>query len=98
MNGLEGYQDGSIKLGGMTITDRDSQAREISRSVGMVFQNFNLFPHMTALENVMLAPRRVLKKVRPSAANWQPVCWKKWGWASGWIITRPACQADSNSA
>ncbi|STQ12803.1 Glutamate transport ATP-binding protein [Enterobacter cloacae] len=56
INGLEGYQDGSIKLGGMTITDRDSQAREISRSVGMVFQNFNLFPHMTALENVMLAP------------------------------------------
>ena len=62
MNGLEGYQEGSIKLGGMTITSRDSQAREISRSIGMVFQNFNLFPHMTALENVMLAPRRVLKK------------------------------------
>jgi len=62
MNGLEEYQDGSIKLGGMTITSRDSQAREISRSVGMVFQNFNLFPHMTALENVMLAPRRVLGK------------------------------------
>ena len=61
MNGLEGYQDGSIKLGGMTVTDRESQAREISRSVGMVFQSFNLFPHMTALENVMLAPRRVLK-------------------------------------
>ncbi len=46
----------------MTITDRESQAREISRSIGMVFQSFNLFPHMTALENVMLAPRRVLKK------------------------------------
>lgn len=64
INGLEGYQEGSIKLGGMTITNRDSQAREISRSIGMVFQNFNLFPHMTALENVMLAPRRVLKKSR----------------------------------
>jgi polar amino acid transport system ATP-binding protein len=62
INGLEGYQDGSIKLKGMTITERDSQAREISRSIGMVFQNFNLFPHMTALENVMLAPRLVLKK------------------------------------
>ncbi|YCH31426.1 amino acid ABC transporter ATP-binding protein [Erwinia sp. D4-22] len=61
MNGLEGYQEGSIKLGGMTVTDRESQAREISRSVGMVFQSFNLFPHMTVLENVMLAPRRVLK-------------------------------------
>ena len=43
----------------MTITDRDSQAREISRSVGMVFQSFNLFPHMTALENVMFGPLRV---------------------------------------
>ena len=62
INGLEGYQEGSIKLGGMTITNRDSQAREISRSIGMVLQNFILFPHMTALENVMLAPRRVLKK------------------------------------
>ena len=55
INALEGYQEGSIKLGGMTITDSDSQAREISRSVGMVFQNFNLFPHMTALENVQIA-------------------------------------------
>ncbi|NDL63749.1 amino acid ABC transporter ATP-binding protein [Acerihabitans arboris] len=62
INGLEEYQEGSIKLGGMTVTDRDSQAREISRSIGMVFQSFNLFPHMTALQNVMLAPRRVLGK------------------------------------
>ncbi|WP_410012495.1 amino acid ABC transporter ATP-binding protein [Sodalis sp. C49] len=62
INGLEEYQEGSIKLGGMTVTHRDAQAREISRSVGMVFQNFNLFPHMTALQNVMLAPRRVLGK------------------------------------
>lgn len=62
INGLEGYQEGSIKLGGVTVTHRDSQARDISRSVGMVFQNFNLFPHMSALENVMLAPGLVLKK------------------------------------
>ncbi|WP_294901680.1 amino acid ABC transporter ATP-binding protein [Tatumella sp. UBA2305] len=62
INGLESYQEGSIKLGGMTITSQDSQAKTISQSVGMVFQSFNLFPHMTALENVMLAPRLVLKK------------------------------------
>ncbi|PVZ11468.1 MULTISPECIES: amino acid ABC transporter ATP-binding protein [unclassified Pseudomonas] len=62
INGLESYQQGSIKLAGMTVTDRESQARNISRQVGMVFQSFNLFPHMTARENVMLAPRRVLKK------------------------------------
>ena len=76
INGLEGYQEGSIKLGGMTITDRDSQAREISRSVGMVFQNFNLFPHMTALENVMLAPAAgAEEKVPPSAGSWRSECW-----------------------
>lgn len=62
MNGLEQYQEGSIKIGGMTITDQESLAPLISRSVGMIFQNFNLFPHMTALENVMLAPRLVLGK------------------------------------
>ena len=72
INGLEGYQEGSIKLGGMTITNRDSQAREISRSIGMVFQNFNLFPHMTALENVMLAPRRVLKKSQAECRDYYP--------------------------
>jgi polar amino acid transport system ATP-binding protein len=90
INGLEGYQDGSIKLGGMTITDRDSQAREISRSIGMVFQNFNLFPHMTALENVMLAPRRVLKKAPPNAASWRSGCWRKSVLAIVWITTRRA--------
>ena len=62
INGLEGYQEGSIKLGGMTITDRDSQAREISRSIGMVFQNFNLFPHFSVLKNITDAPIHVQKR------------------------------------
>ncbi len=57
----------------MTITNRDSRAREISRSIGMVFQNFNLFPHMTALEN-HAGPRRVLKKSRGS---WRSGCWRR---------------------
>ncbi|GAA0520790.1 MULTISPECIES: amino acid ABC transporter ATP-binding protein [Tatumella] len=69
INGLESYQEGSIKLGGMTITSSDSQAKTISQSIGMVFQSFNLFPHMTALENVMLAPRLVLKKSRAESRD-----------------------------
>jgi polar amino acid transport system ATP-binding protein len=82
----------------MTITDRDSQAREISRSVGMVFQNFNLFPHMTALENVMLAPRRVLKKAPPNVVSWRSGCWRRSVLAIGWITIRPASPAASSSA
>ena len=69
INGLEGYQEGSIKLGGMTITDRDSQAREISRSIGMVFQNFNLFPHMTVLENLIMAPMNLRNMPRQKAVD-----------------------------
>jgi ABC-type polar amino acid transport system ATPase subunit len=98
INGLEGYQDGSIKLGGMTITDRDSQAREISRSVGMVFQSFNLFPHMTALENVMLAPRRVLKKSAAECRELAQRMLEKVGLAIVWITTRRASPAASSSA
>lgn len=60
LNGLEEYQDGSIKLNGLTVTNKASQSKELSKLVGMVFQQFNLFPHMTALENVMLAPKHVL--------------------------------------
>ncbi len=97
INGLEGYQDGSIKLGGMTITDRDSQAREISRSVGMVFQSFNLFPHMTALENVMLAPRRVLKKAAECRELAQRML-EKLASVTVWITTRRASPAASSSA
>ncbi|WP_392559171.1 amino acid ABC transporter ATP-binding protein [Orbus mooreae] len=60
LNGLEEYQDGSIKLNGITVTHKASQVKELSQLIGMVFQHFNLFPHMTALENVMLAPKHVL--------------------------------------
>lgn len=98
INGLEGYQEGSIKLGGMTITNRDSQAREISRSIGMVFQNFNLFPHMTALENVMLAPRRVLKKSQAECRELAQRMLEKVGLATVWITTRPTSPAANSSA
>ncbi len=60
MNGLEDYQEGWIRFGNMLITSDEKKAREISRNIGMIFQQFNLFPHLTAAENVMLAPRLVL--------------------------------------
>lgn len=59
INGLASYDEGSIKLAGITMTDSASQAKLITHSVGMVFRNFNLFPHLTALENVMSAPELV---------------------------------------
>jgi polar amino acid transport system ATP-binding protein len=59
INGLETYQAGSISVDGIEVGGADTDLRELRRHVGMVFQQFNLFPHLTAGENVMLAPRVV---------------------------------------
>jgi polar amino acid transport system ATP-binding protein len=60
INGLETYQSGSIVADGMKVGNL-ANLRELRRQVGMVFQQFNLFPHLTAAENVMLAPTVVNK-------------------------------------
>jgi len=67
INGLEQYQEGGITVDGKEVTSEDIQVRRLALSVGMIFQNFNLFPHMTVGENVMLAPTIVLKKSKADA-------------------------------
>jgi polar amino acid transport system ATP-binding protein len=59
-NLLEPIDDGAILLDGDDISEPGRPADPVRRRIGMVFQSFNLFPHMTALENVTLAPRKVL--------------------------------------
>lgn len=59
MNLLEPIDDGVILLGGDDISVPGRDPQPVRQRIGMVFQSFNLFPHMTAVENVMLAPRRV---------------------------------------
>jgi len=70
LNGLELFDSGSVRIGEITL-DRDNglsqrdfnnRLRRLREEVGMVFQSFNLFPHLTALENAMLAPM-VVKKI-----------------------------------
>lgn len=62
INGLESIQSGSIEVDGVAVNPKT--AKTIRESIGMVFQSFALFPHLTALENVVLAPTRVLKRPR----------------------------------
>lgn len=59
INLLEPIEDGEIFLDGQDISVPGLEPQAIRARIGMVFQDFNLFPHMTALENAMLAPRRV---------------------------------------
>ena len=59
INLLDSIDDGSIFLDGTEITDPSINVDQIRNKIGLVFQSFNLFPHMTVLENIMLAPLRV---------------------------------------
>jgi polar amino acid transport system ATP-binding protein len=67
VNLLETVDDGTIHLDGVDITDPRANADRARQRIGIVFQSFNLFPHMTVLDNITLAPRRVHKVPRPSA-------------------------------
>jgi len=67
INRLEEHQEGTIVVDGVTLTDEVKAVEKIRREVGMVFQQFNLFPHLTVVENLMLAPQWVLGLSRAEA-------------------------------
>ncbi|MGN0923890.1 amino acid ABC transporter ATP-binding protein [Ectopseudomonas mendocina] len=67
LNGLESINDGVIEVDGEYIDAARADLRSLRQKVGMVFQQFNLFPHLTVGENVMLAPQVVKKTPRAEA-------------------------------
>ena len=67
LNLLEDFQKGQVQIAGNTLNRDAASVAAIRRQVGMVFQQFNLFPHLTVLENLMLGPRLVSKLSEPDA-------------------------------
>src|SRR5918999_3510392 len=67
INRLEEHQRGTIVVDGIELTDDIRDIQRIRSEIGMVFQQFNLFPHLTALQNVTLAPIRVRRWSRADA-------------------------------
>jgi len=67
INQLEAIQEGKIVVDGIELTAGGHNVDEVRKDVGMVFQQFNLFPHLTILENCMLAPLKVRKTPRADA-------------------------------
>lgn len=69
INLLETIDDGAILLDGVDISEPGINPDPYRRRIGMVFQNFNLFPHMTVIENIALAPRKVLGQSKKQATD-----------------------------
>ncbi|VVN02576.1 Glutamine transport ATP-binding protein GlnQ [Pseudomonas fluorescens] len=67
INGLEPIQKGSIRVDGVEVHHRATDLNHLRQKIGIVFQQWNAFPHLTVLENVMLAPRKVLGKSKAEA-------------------------------
>ncbi|WP_264289427.1 amino acid ABC transporter ATP-binding protein [Duffyella gerundensis] len=67
VNGLEPIQKGIIDVNGIQLTDKKTNLAQLRAKVGMVFQHFELFPHLTILENLTLAQVKVLKRDKAAA-------------------------------
>ncbi len=67
INGLEPYQSGSITVEGVEVGAKATNLPRLRTRIGMVFQHFELYPHMTALENIVLAQVHALKRTRQEA-------------------------------
>lgn len=69
INGLEPIQSGEILLDGLTITNGKRKWSEIRQKIGMVFQSYDLFPHMTVLDNIILGPTKVQGQKKETAVK-----------------------------
>jgi polar amino acid transport system ATP-binding protein len=87
---LEEIDDGDVLLDGQVITDPGVDPVGVRRRLGLVFQAFNLFPHLTVLENVLLAPARAHGAPRPQATERARAAWPLWPRRTRRRLSRPA--------
>ncbi len=69
INRLENITSGELKVNGIQVNDRKTDINEVRRDIGMVFQHFNLYPHMKVIDNITLAPVKVLGTPKQEAAE-----------------------------
>ncbi|RUM95394.1 amino acid ABC transporter ATP-binding protein [Pseudaminobacter arsenicus] len=69
LNGLEAVHDGFISIAGFNLTDQHADLPSVRRTVGMVFQNFELFPHLSVLRNITIAQEKVMRRTREEATD-----------------------------
>lgn len=97
LNLLDPPTGGSILFNGENILEKNYPVHKMRQKMGMVFQNFNLFDHMTVLENVIFAPCKIHKEniERPAKRGWP--CFARSVWQKKPMSIRPICPADRSS-
>lgn len=98
VNMLSPADSGDVFFASQHISRGDVPAHKLRQRIGMVFQNYELFSHLTAAENIMLAPMTVLGMNRIDARNWRTTCWQKCASTNVQTIFRTSSPADSSSA
>jgi aspartate/glutamate/glutamine transport system ATP-binding protein len=79
INGLETISSGTLTVNGVPVNDKKTDINKLRRNIGMVFQHFHLYPHKTVLENITLAPMKVLGKSEKEAKETAEFYLKKVG-------------------
>lgn len=77
LNRLEEPSDGEIIIDGAHLMDKSTDINLVRQHIGMVFQHFNLFPHLSILENIILAPMDLKKESREEAEKKQSNCYRQ---------------------
>ena len=97
LNALETATEGEIFLNGQPVHDKKSDLNKIRESAGMVFQRFNLFPHMTVLENIIMAPVSLKGLSRAAATQQAEILLKKVGLEDKSKAWPASLSGDNNS-
>ena len=90
VNALEPFQEGTVTVDGVSVGDRKTDLPKLRSRVGMVFQHFELFPHLTITENLTLAQVKVLPlllRPRSTSLRWPIKIWKSLAVAATWLST-----------
>ena len=96
INGLEEIQSGKILLDGNEITGKKANWREVRQKIGMVFQSYDLFPHMTVLDNVILGPVKAQKRNKQEAIKEAEQLLDRVGLLIRKIHIQDSCQVDKS--
>ena len=97
LNRLEDITAGEVIVDGIHVDDKKTDINKLRENIGMVFQHFNLFPHMTVLENIMLAPVELKKMTKEEAREKGMALLKRVGWMQRQMCIRHSFPVDRNS-